>query len=106
MQVYLAVPGQVLASAPLTALLAEQSQQGGDGAASSTTAAAFANRSSASSRKGRKGKQQLFYKGIDMMVLRRYVKNVIASEKRDRAVTECFTYPSSSCIQRCYCLVS
>ena len=70
MQVYLTMPGQVLASAPLRVLLSEQAQYNSDGFGTSTTAAASVSKS----KKGRGRKQQLFYKSIDLLVLRRYTE--------------------------------
>jgi hypothetical protein len=66
MSVYLAVPGEVLASAALSALRRELLDTNTRSTGSEGTAAALRSRKSS-----RRRRQEKFYKDIDLMVLRR-----------------------------------
>jgi hypothetical protein len=66
MQVYLAIPGEVLAVAPVKLLLEELQEAGTRSTGSESAAAA-----TPSFKSNNRGHLQRWYKGADLMVLRR-----------------------------------
>lgn len=73
MQTYLAVPGEVLASASLSQLLADMQEAEGSGGTDSAVGAAGSSKRSSNkgSSKCDRQPQRRWYKGADLMVLRR-----------------------------------